>query len=42
MHSHGDAHENPAQTEGRMIRWANSYDIVVNLFTLGQVHRLRG
>jgi demethylmenaquinone methyltransferase/2-methoxy-6-polyprenyl-1,4-benzoquinol methylase/phosphoethanolamine N-methyltransferase len=41
MHSHGHAHDNPAQTEGRLIRWANSYDLLVNLFTLGQVYRLR-
>ena len=39
MHHH--SHENPAQTEGRLIRGASYYDALVNTFTLGQIHRLR-
>jgi demethylmenaquinone methyltransferase/2-methoxy-6-polyprenyl-1,4-benzoquinol methylase/phosphoethanolamine N-methyltransferase len=39
MHSH--SHENPAQTEGRLIRWASSYDLLTNVLTLGQANRLR-
>ncbi len=31
----------PAQTEGRLIRWAPFYDTLVNVFTLGQIGRLR-
>jgi len=34
-------HELPAQTEGRLIRWAAYYDIFVNVLSLGQMHRLR-
>jgi ubiquinone/menaquinone biosynthesis C-methylase UbiE len=41
MAHHTHAHEQPAQTEGRMIRWAPYYDISVNLITLGQAWRLR-
>ena len=39
MHHH--SHENPAQTEGRMIRWASSYDFLTNILTFGQANRLR-
>lgn len=31
----------PAQTEGRLIRWAPYYDLAVNITTLGQARRLR-
>jgi ubiquinone/menaquinone biosynthesis C-methylase UbiE len=41
MHSHTDTHESAPQTEGRLIRWASSYDLVVSLLTLGQASRLR-
>lgn len=33
--------EQPAQTEGRLIRWAPYYDMAVNVTTLGQARRLR-
>jgi ubiquinone/menaquinone biosynthesis C-methylase UbiE len=39
MHSH--SHGQPVQTEGRLIRWANTYDLFTNLFTLGQAVRFR-
>ena len=39
MHQH--THENPPQTEGRLIRWGSSYDLLVNILTLGQARRLR-
>ena len=39
MHSHG--YEKPAQTEGRLIRWASSYDLMTNILTFGQINRLR-
>ena len=38
---HHHTHESPAQTEGRLIRWASSYDFLTNLLTLGQTNRLR-
>lgn len=41
MPHHSQPNEIPAQTEGRLIRWAPYYDIVVNAFTLGQIRRLR-
>jgi len=41
MAHHSHAAEQPAQTEGRLIRWAPYYDIVVNITTLGQARRLR-
>ncbi len=41
MHSHTHTHESAPQTEGRLIRWASSYDLIVSLMTLGQVSRLR-
>jgi ubiquinone/menaquinone biosynthesis C-methylase UbiE len=33
--------EQPAQTEGRLIRWAPYYDLAVNITALGQARRLR-
>ena len=39
MHTH--SHTNPAQTEGRLIRWASTYDLFTNILTLGQAKRLR-
>lgn len=39
MHPH--SHDTPAQTEGRLIRWASSYDFLTNVLTLGQTKRLR-
>lgn len=39
--SHSHSMEQPAQTEGSMIRWAAYYDLTVNLMTLGQAGRLR-
>ena len=41
MHTHTHSNESPAQTEGRLIRWASSYDGLVNLMTFGQARRLR-
>jgi len=40
-HSHSHSLEQPAQTEGMLIRWAPYYDLVTNLVTLGQARRLR-
>ena len=40
-HSHSHAGDQPAQTEGNLIRWAAYYDLVTNLMTLGQARRLR-
>ena len=40
MH-HFLSHKNPAQTEGRLIRWASSYDLLTNILTFGQAKRLR-
>jgi len=34
-------HESPAQTEGRLIRWASIYDGLVNFVTLGHARILR-
>jgi ubiquinone/menaquinone biosynthesis C-methylase UbiE len=39
MHKH--THEPPLHTEGRLIRWGSSYDMLVNILTLGQARRLR-
>src|SRR5215208_3203029 len=39
MHTH--THESPAQTEGRMIRWASFYDGFANVMTFGHIRRLR-
>jgi ubiquinone/menaquinone biosynthesis C-methylase UbiE len=41
MHSHSHTHESAPQTEGRLIRWASTYDVFTNLMTLGQAGRLR-
>ena len=40
-HHHTHTFEQPAQTEGRLIRWAPYYDMAVNVTTLGQARRLR-
>lgn len=41
MAHHFHTVERPAQTEGRLIRWAPYYDLVVNITTLGQARCLR-
>jgi len=41
MHTHTHMHESPAQTEGRLIRWAAFYDGLVNIVTLGHAGMLR-
>ena len=41
MRHHFYSVEQPAQTEGSLIRWAHYYDLVTNLMTLGQAPRLR-
>ncbi|MEW6406061.1 MAG: methyltransferase domain-containing protein [Chloroflexota bacterium] len=41
MHSHTHPHESTPQTEGRLIRWASTYDLVTNILTFGQASRLR-
>jgi ubiquinone/menaquinone biosynthesis C-methylase UbiE len=41
MHLHSHSPTSPAQTEGRLIRWAAFYDGLVNTMTLGQIGRLR-
>ena len=41
MHTHTQPHETPAQTEGKLIRWAPYYDGLVNIMTLGYARRLR-
>ena len=41
MRHHFHSVEQPAQTEGSLIRWAHYYDLVTNLMTLGQAPRLR-
>lgn len=40
-HHHSHSIEQPAQTEGKLIRWAPYYDFAVNITTLGQARRLR-
>jgi ubiquinone/menaquinone biosynthesis C-methylase UbiE len=40
-HFHSHSVEQPAQTEGSLIRWAPYYDMVTNLLILGQARRLR-
>jgi ubiquinone/menaquinone biosynthesis C-methylase UbiE len=40
-HSHTHATEEPAQTQGRLIRWASRYDLFTNILTFGQSWRLR-
>lgn len=39
--SHFHSHAAPAKTEGVLIRWASSYDLLTNLLTFGQTRRLR-
>jgi len=41
MAHHFHTVEQPAQTEGRLIRWAPHYDLAVNITTLGQARHLR-
>lgn len=41
MHTHKHIHESPAQTDGRLIRWASFYDAFANIMTLGHIRRLR-
>jgi ubiquinone/menaquinone biosynthesis C-methylase UbiE len=41
MTHHFHSAEQPASTEGLLIRWASYYDLAVNLTTLGQARRLR-
>ncbi len=41
MHSHPHTRENPAQTEGRLIRWAAIYDAFTNILTFGHISMLR-
>jgi len=41
MHTHVHKSESPAQTEGRLIRWASFYDGFANIITLGHIRRLR-
>jgi ubiquinone/menaquinone biosynthesis C-methylase UbiE len=41
MHTHSHRQQSPAQTEGRLIRWAPWYDTAVSLMTFGLVRRLR-
>jgi ubiquinone/menaquinone biosynthesis C-methylase UbiE len=40
-HQHSRPAEHPEQTEGRLIRWAPWYDLLVNFGSLGQARRLR-
>lgn len=41
MHTHLHTPESPAQTEGRLIRWASFYDAFTNILTLGHAGMLR-
>src|SRR5215207_6520679 len=41
MHTHSHTHESPAQTEGRLIRWASLYDTFANIMTFGHIRLLR-
>src|ERR1041385_5147547 len=41
QHLHSHSLEQPAQTEGTLIRWAPYYDFAVNLTTLGHARLLR-
>ena len=41
MHAHSHNHEAPAQTDGRVIRWAGQYDIFTNIMTFGHIGMLR-
>jgi ubiquinone/menaquinone biosynthesis C-methylase UbiE len=40
-HTHSHSIEQPAQTEGTLIRWAPYYDFTVNMITLGKAQALR-
>ena len=40
-HFHSHSMEQPAQTEGSLIRWAPYYDFTVNILTLGKARALR-
>jgi ubiquinone/menaquinone biosynthesis C-methylase UbiE len=40
-HTHSHSIEQPAQTEGSLIRWAPYYDFTVNIVTLGRARSLR-
>jgi ubiquinone/menaquinone biosynthesis C-methylase UbiE len=40
-HFHSHSVEQPAHTDGLLIRWAPYYDLVTNFVTLGQAPRLR-
>lgn len=40
-HPHTHSHETPAQTEGRLIRWASFYDAFTSILTLGHISMLR-
>jgi ubiquinone/menaquinone biosynthesis C-methylase UbiE len=41
MLHHAHTTEEPAQTQGKLIRWAPYYDLFTNILTLGQAWRLR-
>src|SRR3989304_885124 len=41
MHRPAHSPESPAETEGRMIRWASLYDGFANIMTMGHIRRLR-
>src|SRR5512138_3596477 len=41
MTHHSYIPQQPAQTEGKLIRWASYYDVAVNITTFGQARRLR-
>jgi len=41
LHTHTHDSESPAQTEGRLIRWASFYDLSANIVTLGRARQLR-
>jgi hypothetical protein len=41
MTHHSYPVEQPAQTEGKLIRWAPYYDLAVKIITPGQAHHLR-
>jgi demethylmenaquinone methyltransferase/2-methoxy-6-polyprenyl-1,4-benzoquinol methylase/phosphoethanolamine N-methyltransferase len=41
QHTHSHSIEQPAETEGRLIRWAPYYDMMVNVTSLGHASMLR-
>ena len=41
QHTHSHTVEQPAQTEGKLIRWAPYYDMMVNITSLGHAGMLR-